>query len=179
MILKLVIFFLFSIISVQSKSQNDFSEIKLTVKLNSNNLEFKEVGEDQIIHGTVYGDIDSTTDINFKNTKLECDLIGRSYKGRGFSCGFAVIEDMQGICNINENTQDILIVDWSCNTTGGISGDPSCSGKFELVRGFGKFAGIEGFGKINMPLAKAMKKDVTSYIDLNISIKYPLSLNKE
>ena len=162
------------------KSNNDFANVKLNIKLNENNIiNIKSMGEDEILTGAFYGKTESIEDKNFANANLECDFIGRSYKGRGFSCGFAVIEDLKGFCYIkNNNNEDILIVDWSCNTTGGLNGEAYCSGKLNIIQGFGKFAGVSGFGKINIPIAKSINASMSSPTSINLNIKYPMSLIK-
>ena len=165
-------------ISFLLKSENDFEQVKLDVQINNeSNINFKNIGADQIIKGTIIGHIESIKDKNFQNAKLECDFIGRSYKGRGFSCGFAIIEDLQGFCYMNkENKNDILIASWSCNTAVGINGN-NCLGKIKLIQGFGKFAGVTGFGNINMPLADSLSDKISVPMNLSLKIKYPLSLN--
>ena len=162
------------------KSENDFDQVKLNIKLNNNNIiKIKSIGEDEILQGTFFGKIESLEDKNFDNAKLECDFMGRSYKGRGFSCGFAVIEDLQGYCYVkNNNNEDILITNWNCNTTAGITGDAYCSGKLKIIQGFGKFAGVDGYGKINMPIVKTITSKISSPTNILLSIKYPLSLKK-
>ena len=162
------------------KSNNDFANVKLNIKLDENNIiNIKSMGEDEILTGAFYGKTESIEDKNFANANLECDFIGRSYKGRGFSCGFAVIEDLKGFCYIkNNNNEDILIVDWSCNTTGGLNGEAYCSGKLNIIQGFGKFAGVSGFGKINIPIAKSINASMSSPTSINLNIKYPMSLIK-
>ncbi len=162
------------------KSENDFVSTNLKIQLNNDkNITFKNIEEDEIIKGTLYGNIISSEDSNFNDANLECDFIGRSYKGRGFSCGFAVIEDLQGFCYIkDENNKGTLITSWNCNTTAAFNGDPNCSGKLNIIQGFGLFAGVAGYGKINMPLAKSIKSQISFPMSLNIKIKYPLSLKK-
>ena len=177
---KINIILLIFIFSVNLRSENDFLDIKLNIKLNNNNtIKSKNIGEDEILQGTFYGKIESLEDKNFDNAKLECDFMGRSYKGRGFSCGFAVVEDLQGYCYVkNNNNKDILIANWNCNTTAGINGDAYCSGKLKIIQGFGKFAGVDGYGKINMPIVKTITSEISSPTKILLSIKYPLSLKK-
>ena len=181
--MKFKIFFILTIIflfPLLLKGDNDFAEIKLNVKLDENNIiKIKSMGEDEILSGAFYGKILSSEDKNFANANLECDFIGRSYKGRGFSCGFAVIEDLKGFCYIkNNNSEDILMVEWNCNTTAGINGDAYCAGKLNIIQGFGLFAGVNGFGKINMPIAKTINSNMSSPFNINLNIKYPMSLKK-
>ena len=173
----LVIIFIFPFLL---KGDNDFAKVKLNIKLDEDNIiKIKSMGEDEILSGAFYGQTESIEDKNFANANLECDFIGRSYKGRGFSCGFAVIEDLKGFCYIkNNNDEDILIAEWSCNTTAGINGDAYCAGKFNVIQGFGVFAGVNGFGEINMPIAKTINSNMSSPLNINLNIKYPMSLNK-
>ena len=174
-----ITFFIFLFLNFL-KSESDLIDIKIDIKLNKeNNIKLKDIGEDQLIKGVISGNTESLQDKNFNNAKLECDFIGRSYKGRGFSCGFAVIEDLQGFCYLSkESNTNVLIVSWNCNTTGGINGDASCNGKLNIVQGFGEFAGVTGFGKINMPLAKSIQTEISTPMYFNLKIKYPLSLKK-
>ena len=172
----LTIIFLFPLLL---KGDNDLVKVKLNVKLDKNSIiKIKSLGEDEMLSGAFYGKAEHLEDENFNNTNLECDFIGRSYKGRGFSCGFAVIEDLKGFCYIKNSKEDILIVDWSCNTTAGINGDAFCAGKLNIIQGFGKFAGISGFGEINMPMAKAISSKESSSLNIKLNIKYPMSLKK-
>ena len=41
--------------------------------------------------------------------KVNCNLIGRSFQGRGFSCGFAEIEELSGICVFSKSENDLII----------------------------------------------------------------------
>ena len=175
----IILFFIF-IFSNYLKSENELLKVEIDVKLSQSNIiNKKSVGEDEILSGAFYGKTESIEDKNFANASLECDFIGRSYKGRGFSCGFAVIEDLKGYCYIkNNNNKDILIVDWTCNTTAGINGDAYCAGKLNITQGFGVFAGVNGFGEINMPVAKTINSNMSSPLNIHLNIKYPMSLNK-
>ena len=177
---RIIILFLIFIFSNYLKGENELLKVKIDVKLSKSNIiNKKNVGEDEILSGVFYGKTESKEDKNFANASLECDFIGRSYKGRGFSCGFAVIEDLKGFCYIkNNNSEDILIVDWTCNTTAGINGDAYCAGKLNIIQGFGVFAGVNGFGKFNMPIAKTINSNMSSPLNINLNIKYPMSLNK-
>ena len=179
MYVKIIFIFLIFVFSNYLKSENELLKVKIDVKLSESNIiNTKSVGEDEILSGAFYGQTESIEDKNFANANLECDFIGRSYKGRGFSCGFAVIEDLKGFCYIKNNDEDILIVEWNCNTTAGINGDAYCAGKLNVIQGFGVFAGVNGFGEINMPIAKSINSNMSSPLNINLNIKYPMSLNK-
>ena len=80
--------------------------------------------------------------------------------------------------SMENNKEDILIVEWNCNTTAGINGDAYCAGKLNIIQGFGLFAGVNGFGEINMPIAKTINSNMSSPLNINLNIKYPMSLNK-
>jgi hypothetical protein len=177
---KIVVVFLIFIFSSILKGENELLKVKINVKLSKTNIiNTKSVGEDEILSGAFYGQTESIEDKNFVKANLECDFIGRSYKGRGFSCGFAVIEDLKGFCYIkNNNDEDILIVEWNCNTTAGINGDAYCAGKLNVIQGFGVFAGVNGFGEINMPIVKTINSNMSSLLNINLNIKYPMSLKK-
>ncbi len=180
MYIKIMVISLIFVFSNYLKSENELLKVKIDVKLSESNIiNTKSVGEDEILSGAFYGQTESLEDKNFANANLECDFIGRSYKGRGFSCGFAVIEDLKGFCYIkNNNDEDILIAEWNCNTTAGINGNAYCAGKLNVIQGFGVFAGVNGFGEINMPIAKTINSNMSSPLNINLNIKYPMSLNK-
>ena len=177
---RIIIIFLMLVFSSYLKGENEILKVKIDVKLNKSNvINTKSVGEDEILSGAFYGKTESLEDKNFANASLECDFIGRSYQGRGFSCGFAVIEDLKGFCYIkNNNNEDILIFDWTCNTTAGINGDAYCAGKLNIIQGFGVFAGVDGFGEINMPITKTINSNMSNPLNIKLNIKYPMSLNK-
>ena len=177
---RIIIIFLIFVSSNYLKGENELLKVKIDVKLSKSNIiNKKNVGEDQILSGVFYGKTESVEDKNFANANLECDFIGRSYQGRGFSCGFAVIEDLKGFCYIkNNNNEDILIFDWTCNTTAGINGDAYCAGKLNIIQGFGVFAGVDGFGEINMPITKTINSNMSNPLNIKLNIKYPMSLNK-
>tara|TARA_A100001015_G_C14829240_1_gene647925 strand:+ start:271 stop:498 length:228 start_codon:yes stop_codon:yes gene_type:complete len=45
------------------KSENDFDQVKLNIKLNNNNIiKIKSIGEDEILQGTFFGKIQSLED---------------------------------------------------------------------------------------------------------------------
>ena len=177
----LTIFIINISFSKQSYANEDFLDYNLSVIVSTdNNISIKNVAQDEIITGTLFGKIENTSFKAFKETSLECDLLGRSYKGRGFSCGFAVVEDLNGLCYFNNtNNKDILITSWKCSTTAGLDGDAHCKGKLSIVEGFGKFAGVLGFGEIEMPLAKTLiSNKQSSPMRLKMKIKYPLDIKK-
>ena len=174
-----IILVIIFIIPFSLKSENDFIKVNLDIKLDNNNIiKIKSIGEDEILQGTIFGNIESVKDKNFNNGKLECDFIGRSYKGRGFSCGFAIVEDLQGFCYLKSlDGKNTLITSWTCNTTAGLAGDASCIGKLNIIQGVGLFAGVSGFGKISMPLAKTfIDNKLSNLMTMKLKIKYPLSL---
>lgn len=162
-------------------SEDDFLEHNLNIILDTNNsINKKSIATDEIVKGTIYGKIEFSGDNYFVDSNIECDFIGRSYKGRGFSCGFAVVEDLMGFCYLSSLDGDnTLITSWTCNTTAGLAGDAACVGKLNIMQGVGLFAGVSGFGKISMPLAKSfIDNKISSLMTMKLKIKYPLSLKK-
>lgn len=158
-----------------------FEEYKLDVVIKPDtNISFKSIADNEIIKGNMLGEIQNTSYDALNNSSVECELLGRSYKGRGFSCGFAVVEDLKGLCFLRKlNDKDILMTSWNCSTTAGLSGDASCKGKLSVVEGFGSFAGVLGFGEIEMPLAKSLQdKSKNHKLKLKLKIKYPLNVKK-
>ena len=162
-------------------ASEDFDKYKLDIIIKSTtNISFKSIAENEIIKGNIRGEIKNTPYDILNNASVECELLGRSYKGRGFSCGFAVVEDLKGLCFLSKlNNKDILMTSWNCSTTAGLSGDASCKGKLSVVEGFGSFAGVLGFGEIEMPLAKTLQeKNKNHRLKLILKIKYPLNVKK-
>ncbi len=161
-------------------SNDNFQEniLKFQLKEN-NNILMSYIGEDKILKGNITGE-SSNSVIKFVNSNISCDFLGRSYTGRGFSCGFSEVEDLNGYCFISlPNNNDTLLTKWSCATTAGSNGDAVCKGKVSVLNGNGKFAGIIGFGEIEMPLAKAIlenKRD--TLLKLKVKLKYPLDIKK-
>ena len=145
----------------------------------NNNILMSYIGEDKILKGKLTGELSNSV-IKFENSNISCDFLGRSYTGRGFSCGFSEVEDLNGYCFISlPNNNDTLLTKWSCTTTAGPNGDAVCKGKVSVLNGNGKFAGIIGFGEIEMPLAKAiLEKKIDTLLKLKVQIKYPLDIKK-
>lgn len=180
---KISILFL-SIISVLdvkvTQSNDSFEENIFRFKLvEDNNVLMSYIGEDKILKGNINGKLSNSV-LNFKKAKISCDFLGRSYTGRGFSCGFAEVEDLGGYCYISlPSNTDSLLTKWECATTAGFNGDAICKGKLSVVNGSGKFAGIIGFGEIEMPLSKAiLENKIEEPLKLKVKIKYPLDIKK-
>ena len=180
---KISILFL-SIISVLgakiAQSNDSFKENIFKFKLvEDNNVLMSYIGEDKILKGNINGKLSNSV-LNFKKAKISCDFLGRSYTGRGFSCGFAEVEDLGGYCYISlPSNTDSLLTKWECATTAGFNGDAICKGKLSVVNGSGKFAGIIGFGEIEMPLSKAiLENKIEDPLKLKVKIKYPLDIKK-
>ncbi len=181
---KYIIFIFFAASYIYSSfslsiENTDFINYKLKVVLDKDNkVSIKSIAEDEIVRGNIKGKIEALDNKYFYNSNIECDFIGRSYKGRGFSCGFAIVEDLQGFCYIkNLDGKNILITTWNCNTTAGIGGDAACVGKLNIINGVGLFAGISGFGNISMPLAKTfIDNKLSNPMILKLKLKHPLLL---
>ena len=164
-----------------AESNNSFQENIFKFGLmKENNVLMSYIGEDIILKGKIIGKLSNSV-LNFQKANISCDFLGRSYTGRGFSCGFSEVEDLSGYCYISlPNNIDTLLTKWECTTTAGINGDAVCKGKASVVNGNGKFAGVIGFGQIEMPLAKAILENKTENpLKLKVKIKYPLDIKKD
>lgn len=169
---------LFFIIFKSVLGNDDFQENIFKFQLvESNNILMSYIGEDKILKGNLTGELSNSV-IKFEGSNITCDFLGRSYTGRGFSCGFSEVEDLNGYCFISlPNNIDTLLTKWDCTTTAGSNGDAVCKGKVSVLNGNGKFAGIVGFGEIEMPLAKAiLEKKIDALLKLKVKIKYPLDI---
>ncbi len=179
-----LVFFLLIYINLNlclSIENKDFKNYKLRFFLsNDNKFSIKNILDDKIIRGSIKGTITDSNFGIFSNTSIECDILGRSYKGRAFSCGFAEVEDLKGYCQfITSNHQDSLLTYWECSTTAGLNGDAVCKGKAKVLQGFGNLAGVIGFGEIEMPLTKTLVSEKISYpMRWTLKIKHPLALKK-
>lgn len=185
MVLKLrniiTVYSIFFILVIHSVVANEgFQENILKFNLDKeHNILLSYIGEDKILKGNLKGSLLSPV-ISFEKSNISCDLLGRSYKGRGFSCGFSEVEDLSGYCYLAlPNNVDTFLTKWNCATTAGFDGDAICKGKVSIVSGNGKFAGIIGFGEIEMPLAKSLiEYEKNHALKLKIKIKYPLNIKK-
>tara|TARA_A100001015_G_scaffold313501_1_gene420868 strand:+ start:1422 stop:1991 length:570 start_codon:yes stop_codon:yes gene_type:complete len=160
---------------------SDFKLYKFKAVLNkANDVDVKSINDDKIINGSINGRIDSALHKTFSNAKLQCEILGRSYKGRVFSCGFAEVEDLKGYCQfIMPKSEDLLLTYLECTTTAGLNGDAMCKGKVNVLQGFGNLAGVIGFGEVEMPLIKSlMNKNISYPMKWTLKIKHPLALKK-
>lgn len=164
-----------------SIENSDFLNYKINVILKKvNKVYVKSVLDDKIINGIIEGTTDSSARNTFSNAKLYCDILGRSYKGRVFSCGFAEVEDLKGYCQfIMSKPEDSLLTYWECTTTAGLNGDAICKGKVKVLQGYGNLAGVIGFGEIEMPLIKILMNEKINYpMQWTLKMKHPLTLKR-
>ncbi len=174
---------LFYSITVNCEENLDFKNYSLNILLSTqNNFTIKNIEEDKIIKGTFLGKIENLSNKKFNNSIIECDVLGHSYKGRGFSCGFAEVEDLNGYCKIKfQEKKNIMLIDWRCKTTAGMMGDAVCKGKLNILKGFGEYAGVIGFGKIEMPLIKSIigNGKASFPMKLQLSLKQAIQLRTQ
>ena len=164
-----------------STENTDFKNYKIRVALSkADKVSIKNIIDDKIINGSIKGTITDSNFNIFVQTNIECDIIGRAYKGRVFSCGFAEVEDLKGYCQFTtSNHKDSFLTYWECSTTAGLNGDAVCKGKAKVLQGFGSLAGLIGFGEIEMPLIKTLINEKISYpMKWTLKIKHPLALKK-
>ena len=173
----LIFLFNFSFVLI---SDDHLNEHLLNIEIFDNaKINLKQIDKDNLITGSFSGRIIEDTEKKLVNFLVNCDLIGRTYKGRGFSCGFADVEDLKAYCNLKKpNKKQALMIYLECNTTAGFNGDAICKGKSKVLQGYNEFAGIVGFGLVEMPLAKVLLKNNISYpMKINLKLKYPDTLN--
>ena len=101
-ILKLRNIIIFIIIFVNffkiAESNNSFQENIFKFGLmKEKNVLMSYIGEDIILKGKIIGKLSNSV-LNFQKANISCDFLGRSYTGRGFSCGFSEVEDLSGYC---------------------------------------------------------------------------------
>ena len=176
-------FLVFMLIKMTISLENpDFKDYKLDVELkNKSNISIKSVFEEKIINGNISGRVYESGGKIFSNARMWCDILGRTYKGRGFSCGFAEVEDLKGYCQFTTSKpKDSLLTYWECSTTAGLNGDAICKGKVKVLQGFGNLAGVIGFGELEMPLIKNLTSQKISYpMQWKLKIKHPIVLKKQ
>ena len=168
-------------ITISAHSDDHMNEHLLSIFIEeSPKIKIKSIQQDNLIVGSFAGKINKDTLNSFSNFSINCEILGRAYKGRGFSCGFAEVEDIKAYCNLTSPNKDkALMVYIECNTTAGFNGDAICKGKSKILQGYGNLAGIIGFGNVEMPLAKTLSlDDISLPMKMNLKIKYPLSLKK-
>ena len=151
--------FFFNIIFSKSNSIDEEQNFSMIISMEKN-ISKDSVGKESLISGHLKAKIDDN--ILLRDYIVNCDIIGRVYQGRSFSCGFSEVEDIKGLCVIKNNKNDIIITEWNCITNMGMSGDAICKGKANILSGFGIFAGIKGNANITMPLIKNVSNEQVS-----------------
>ena len=161
-------------------ASQEFIDLEMNIKVSNNNLISKEIGDDLIIKGSIEGKAFEKNEDKINDIKMSCDLLGRAYTGRGFSCGFGEVEEIKGYCHFYDKTKNSFIAYIDCITTSGLNGDVACVGKTKILKGFGKYSAVIGFGKIEMPLAKSIISNNISYpLKAKFKIKFPKLINKD
>ena len=151
-------------------TKEDVQKFQIIIDTDSK-FSIDRAGDSEILSGSYNGDVTGLKLL--EGMKANCNLVGRSYQGRGFSCGFAEVEELNGICIFAKNKNDVIIAKWQCITSVGDNGDASCLGKASFVEGHGLFAGIDGSASISSPLVKQLlekKISLPSVWKANISL---------
>lgn len=154
-----IILFLFNITIGKTEIIKEDQNFLMVIGIEKN-ISKKEVGNESIISGNFNAVL--SDNILLKDYVASCEIIGRAYQGRGFSCGFSEMESLKGFCVIKKEEKDIIVMEWFCTTSTGPKGDAVCSGKASIVNGYGVFAGITGNANISIPLVKQMINEKNS-----------------
>jgi len=85
-------------------------------------------------------------------TEVACEFAGIAAPGRAFSCGFTIVEQVQGRCVFTADKGDSAIAEWTCRTAATMTSDARCEGKATWTDGTGKFAGIAGDARFHSDL---------------------------
>ena len=112
------------------------------------------------------------------DARADCAFVGRSYQGRGFSCGFAKIENVRGSCIFTQNEKDTIIAEWNCITSASATGDARCEGKASFVNGTGVYSAISGVVKFHAPLVTGLDREesLVAYWDGEVTLPSAINL---
>ncbi len=146
------------IISMIGVNADDIKAISLEIVYEDSPYLDRLVKTDsEMFWGNYSGRVSSTGIL--KDARADCAFVGRAYQGRGFSCGFAKIENIRGSCIFAQNDKDSIIAEWNCITSATATGDARCEGKASFVNGSGKYAAVSGEAKFHAPLVTVLEKE--------------------
>ena len=81
---------------------------------------------------------------------IDCKVTAYAAPGRGFSCGFAQMENVSGYCVLKDKDQDSLVAKLECSSGATVSTDVRCEGRLDFMSGTGKYSGINGTARLHM-----------------------------
>jgi len=69
-----------------------------------------DVGENEVVSGRVSGIVGDAAEAGpLAGAAVDCSFVGRTYKGRSFSCGFTTVEDVDSLCVFTDSDGDQAI----------------------------------------------------------------------
>jgi len=112
--------------------------------------EIKEIniGETKIAMASFSALIVSQENIN--GGFIDCKVTAYAAPGRGFSCGFAQMENVSGYCVIRDKNNDSLVTKLDCSSGATVSTDVRCEGRIDFMFGTGVYSGVSGTARLHM-----------------------------
>ncbi|PPR15938.1 MAG: hypothetical protein CFH33_01080 [Alphaproteobacteria bacterium MarineAlpha9_Bin3] len=127
----------------------DAEKISL-VAIYSNKPEVNEISIGETIIATANFSAFISSEGYLNKGILECKVTAYAAPGRGFSCGFAQMENVSGYCIIKDKDEDSLVAKLECSSGATVSTDVRCEGRLDFMSGTGKYSGINGTARLHM-----------------------------
>ena len=87
---------------------------------------------------------------NLNGGFIDCKVTAYAAPGRGFSCGFAQMENVSGYCVIKDKNNESIVAKLECSSGATVSTDVRCEGRIDFMSGTGKYSGINGTARLHM-----------------------------
>ena len=81
---------------------------------------------------------------------IDCKVTAYAAPGRGFSCGFAQMENVSGYCVIKDKNNESIVAKLECSSGATVTTDVRCEGRLDFMSGTGKYSGISGTARLHM-----------------------------
>ena len=81
---------------------------------------------------------------------IDCKVTAYAAPGRGFSCGFAQMENVFGYCVIKDKNNESIVAKLECSSGATFSTDVRCEGRLDFISGTGKYSGVNGTARLHM-----------------------------
>ena len=106
------------------------------------------IGETKIAMASFSGFISSSGNLN--EGFIDCQITAYAAPGRGFSCGFAQMENVSGYCVIKDRNNESVVAKLECSSGATVSTDVRCEGRLDFMSGTGKYSGVNGTARLHM-----------------------------
>ena len=110
----------------------------------SNKPEVNEISIGETIIATANFSAFISSDGYLNEGSIECKVTAYAAPGRGFSCGFAQMENVSGYCIIKDKQEDSLVAKLECSSGATVSTDVRCEGRLDFMSGTGKYSSASG-----------------------------------